>query len=75
MQGGILLGNLICMALVACRWVHVLFMLFVSIYVYLFPNLFLYQMMFVSFISNTTGVTSGTETAYPSGAPLPTLGF
>jgi hypothetical protein len=30
---------------------------------------FSFQMMFVSFNSNTTGVTSGAGTTYPSGAP------
>jgi hypothetical protein len=31
--------------------------------------------MFVSFDSNTTGITSGAGTAYPFGAPEFTLGF
>ena len=34
-----------------------------------------YQMMFVSFNNNTTVVTSGAETANPSGAPEFTPGF
>jgi hypothetical protein len=40
-------------------------------YLYLFtcPTRFLYQMMFVTFNSNTTGVTCGAGTAYPSGTP------
>ena len=37
--------------------VDILFMLFVFIYVYWCPTRFLYQMMFVSFNSNTTSVT------------------
>ena len=44
-------------------------MLFVFIYVYWCPTRFLYQMMFVTFNSNTTGVTCGAGTAYPSGTP------
>ena len=48
--------------------VYVFFMLFIFIYVYWFPNQFLYQIMFVSFKSNTTGVTSEAGTANPSGA-------
>ena len=48
---------------------HDLFMLFVFIYVYWCPTRFLYQMMFVTFNSNTTGVTCGAGTAYPSGTP------
>jgi hypothetical protein len=33
------------------------------------PTRFLYPMMFVTFNSNTTGVTCGAGTAYPSGTP------
>ena len=36
---------------------------------------FPYQMMFVSFSSNTTGVTSGTGSATHFGAPAFTLGY
>ena len=43
--------------------VHVLFILFVFIYVYWCPTRFPYQMMFVSFNTNTTGVTCGSETS------------
>jgi type III secretory pathway component EscS len=49
--------------------VHVLFMLYVFIYVHWCPTRFPYQMMFVSFNSNRTGVTCGAGTANPSGAP------
>jgi hypothetical protein len=47
---------------------NVLFLSFVFIYVYWFPTLFPYQMMFVSFKSNT--VTCGAGTANPSRAPV-----
>jgi hypothetical protein len=40
--------------------------MFVFIYVYLCPTRLPYQMMFVSFNSNTTGVNGVTGTAYPS---------
>ena len=40
-------------------------MLFVFIYVYWCPTRFSSQMMFLSFISNTTGVTSGAGTGTP----------
>ena len=50
-------------------------MLFVFIYIYRFPTLFPYQMIFVSFNRNTTSVTSGSETDYPSGAPVSIPGF
>ena len=43
-------------------------MLFVFIYVDWYPTRFLYQMMFVSFNSNMTGVTSGAEVVSPVGA-------
>jgi hypothetical protein len=46
--------------------VCVLFTLFVFIYVYWCRTRFLYQMMFGSFNGNTTSVTCGAETAYPS---------
>ena len=39
-------------------------MFFIFIYVYWYPTRFLCQMMLVSLNSNTTGVTSGAETAY-----------
>jgi hypothetical protein len=39
------------------------------IHVYWCPTRFLYQMMFLSFNSNTTGVTFVAGTAYPSRAP------
>jgi len=44
---------------------------FIKIFVFIYwcPTRFLYQMMFVSFNGNTTGVTSGTGTSNPSGAP------
>jgi hypothetical protein len=48
---------------------HVLFMLFVFIYVYWCPTQFPYQMMFVSSNGNTTVLTCGAGTAYHSGAP------
>ena len=50
--------------------VHVLFILIVFIYVYVYwcPTRLPYQMMFASFNSNTTGVTCGAETANPPGA-------
>ena len=51
--------------------VHALLILVVFIYVCLFP----YRMMFVSFNSSTTGVTSEAGTANPSGAPGFTPGF
>jgi len=44
-------------------------MLFVFINVYWCPTRFQYQMMFVSFNYNTTGISCGTGTAHPSGAP------
>ena len=50
---------------------HVLFMLFIFIYVhcvYWCPRRFPYQMKSMSFNSNTTGFTSGAGTVYPSGA-------
>jgi hypothetical protein len=56
--------------------INVLFMLFVFIYIYWWPTRFPYQMMFVSFSSDTTGVTSGAWTTNPSGAPdFTLLGF
>ena len=55
--------------------VYVLFMLFVFIYVYWCPTRFIYQMLFVSFNSNTTVVTRGAGTADPSGAPEFTPSF
>jgi len=42
-------------------------MLFVFIYIYWCPTSFPYQMMFVSYNSNTTGVTGGAGTTYPPG--------
>ena len=50
-------------------------MLFVFIYLYWRPIRFPYQMMFVSFSSNTTGVTSGARTSSPSGAHEFPTGF
>ena len=44
------------------------FMLFVFIYIYWCPTQFPYQMMFVSFNSNTTGATSGVGSSFPSEA-------
>ena len=44
-------------------------------YVYLCPTRFQYHMMFVSFRSSTTGVTSGAGTAYRSGASAFTYVF
>jgi len=61
-------------SLLFCR-VHVLFMLFVFIYVYQCQTGFPYQMMFVSFNNNTTGATCGTGTTYHSGAPEFTPSF
>ena len=43
--------------------VHILFMLFIFIYWYYCQTRFPYQMMFVSFNTNTTGVTCGSETS------------
>ena len=51
------------------------YLLFVFIYIYLCPTRFPYQTTFVSFNSNTTGVTCGTGTDYHSGAPEIFLGF
>ena len=48
--------------------VHVLSMLYVSIYIYWFLTRFQCQMMFASFKTNTTGVTRGSGTVNPSGA-------
>ena len=48
--------------------VHVLFMLYVFIYVNWCTTRFPYYIMFVSFNSNTTGVTCGAGFANPSGA-------
>ena len=48
--------------------VHVLFMLFVFIYIYRCPARFPYQMMLVTLKSNTTGVACGAGSANPSGA-------
>ena len=48
--------------------VHVLFMLFVFIYLYFCPTRFPFQMIFLQFNSNTTDATSGAGTAKPSGA-------
>ena len=50
-------------------------MLFVFICAYWGPTRFPYQMIFVLFISNTTGVTSEAGTTNPSGAPEFTPGF
>ena len=55
--------------------VDILFMLFVCIYVYWCPTRFLYQMMFVSFNSNTTGVTCRAGTSNYSGSPAFTTSF
>jgi hypothetical protein len=57
-----------------------LFMLFVFIYLYSWcPIQVPFQMIFVSFNNNTTGATSGTETAYLSGTsefiPVLFVGF
>ena len=54
--GGVMLLNLYCYVLLCID------------YVYLCPTRFQYHMMFVSFRSSTTGVTSGAETVYRSGA-------
>ena len=48
---------------------HVLFMLFVFIYVYWCPTLFQYQMMFASFNSKSPGVPFGAGNPGTSGAP------
>ena len=48
--------------------VHVFFMLYVFIYVYWCLTRFTYHMTFLSFNSNTAGVTSGAGTVGPSGA-------
>jgi len=42
-------------------------MLFVFIYTYWCPTRFPYQIIFIFLDSNTTGVTSGAGTDYPSG--------
>ena len=52
----------ICFVRVSC-------FIYVFIYVYWCPTWFPYQMMFVSFSSNTTGVACGAGTTHPSGAP------
>ena len=49
--------------------VHVLFKLFVFIYLYWYPTRFPYQMMFVLFNSSKTGATNWAGTAYLPGAP------
>jgi len=46
--------------------IHVLFVL---IYTYCFPAPFPYHMTFVSFNSNSAGITSGAGITYSSGAP------
>ena len=48
--------------------VHILFILFVFIYVYWCPILFPCQKIFVSFSSNTMGVANGAGTKTPSEA-------
>ena len=58
-----------------CIRVDVPLMLFVFIYAYWRPTRFPHQMMSMSFISNTTGVTYGARTADPSGAPMFTPDF
>jgi hypothetical protein len=50
-------------------------MLFVFIYGYWCPTRFPYQMMFVSFNSNTTGVTRGAGSVRHSGVPEFTSGL
>ena len=50
--------------------VHILRMLFGFIYAYWCPARFPYQMMFVSFNSNTMGVISGAGIAYSPRAPV-----
>ena len=50
-------------------------MLFVFTYVYWGPTRFPYQMIFMSFKSNTAGVISEVGTTNPSGAPEFTPGF
>jgi len=50
-------------------------MLFVFIYVFWFPTLILYQMMFVSFNSFITGTTSGAGTIHTDGSHEFTPGF
>jgi len=52
-----------------CFGVHVLIMIFVFIYGHWCLTLFAFQMMFLSFKSNTTDVTSGEGTANPSRGP------
>ena len=52
-----------------------MFSLFLFIYAYWCATRFPCQMMFVSFNSNTTGVTGGAGIANPSGAPELTAGF
>jgi len=44
-------------------WVNVLLVFFVFIYLYWCPTRFSYLMMFLSFSSTTTGITSGAGTA------------
>jgi hypothetical protein len=56
-------------------YIEYLFMFFVFVYVYWCPTRFPYQMMFVSFSRNKTGVTSGAVTTYFSEVPEFTLGF
>ena len=64
-KAAMLLSHLICRMLMFCLF-------FVFIYIYWCP---IYTMMSVSLSSNTVGVTSNTETAYPSGTPEFTSGF
>ena len=61
--------------LIFCMGIHVLFMFFVFIYIYLCPSRFLYHMMLVSLNSNTTGFTCGAVSAYPFRAPEFTPSF
>jgi len=61
----------ICFVRVSC-FIYVFFCVF--IYVFWSPTRFPYQMMFVSFNSNTTGATCGAGTVKPFGLEF-TLGF
>ena len=50
-------------------WGSCVMYVIVFIYIYWCPTRFPYQMIFVSFNTKMTGVTSGAETVDPSGTP------
>ena len=57
------------------KGIHVLFMLFVFIYVFWCQTRYQYQMAVVWFNNNATGITNGEGITYPSGAPAYTPVF